>query len=240
MGRHTKKTTSMGKKALAGSAAAAALAGIVAPQATAAPDSDWDKLAQCESGGNWAINTGNGYYGGLQFSYGTWLAYGGGEFAPTANQATREQQIIVAERTLASQGWGAWPACSARYGLNSAPTNRDAQAVKPAPKPAPAPAPAPAAPASPAPQQAATVEVDTLYRQLRVAVNALGFQVPAAVQDNYAANRHDYNAFYAANQPLIDAALAGDYTKVANLLGANFGAQVNDTLASLQQTYLPR
>ena len=240
MGRHSKKTTSMGKKALAGSAAAAALAGIVAPQATAAPDSDWDKLAQCESGGNWAINTGNGYYGGLQFSYGTWLAYGGGEFAPTANQATREQQIIVAERTLASQGWGAWPACSARYGLNSAPTNRDAQAVKPAPKPAPAPAPAPAAPASPAPQQAATVEVDTLYSQLRVAVNALGFQVPAVVQDNYAANRHDYNAFYAANQPLIDAALAGDYTKVANLLGANFGAQVNDTLASLQQTYLPR
>ena len=68
MGRHSKKTTSMGKKALAGSAAAAALAGIVAPQATAAPDSDWDKLAQCESGGNWAINTGNGYYGGLQFS----------------------------------------------------------------------------------------------------------------------------------------------------------------------------
>ena len=64
MGRHSKKTTSMGKKALAGSAAAAALAGIVAPQATAAPDSDWDKLAQCESGGNWSINTGNGYQGG--------------------------------------------------------------------------------------------------------------------------------------------------------------------------------
>lgn len=81
MGRHSKKTTSTGKKALAGTAAVAALAGIVAPQATAAPDSDWDKLAQCESGGNWAINTGNGYYGGLQFSYGTWLAYGGGEFA---------------------------------------------------------------------------------------------------------------------------------------------------------------
>mgnify|MGYP002714928013 CR=1 FL=1 len=67
MGRHSKKTTSAGKRALAGTAAAAALAGVVAPQATAAPDSDWDKLAQCESGGNWAINTGNGYYGGLQF-----------------------------------------------------------------------------------------------------------------------------------------------------------------------------
>lgn len=117
MGRHSKKTTSMGKKALAGSAAAAALAGIVAPQATAAPDSDWDKLAQCESGGNWAINTGNGYHGGLQFNPGTWAAYGGTAFAPTADLATREQQIAIAERTQAAQGWGAWPACTARLGL---------------------------------------------------------------------------------------------------------------------------
>ena len=242
MGRHSKKTTSAGKRALAGTAAAAALAGVVAPQATAAPDSDWDKLAQCESGGNWAINTGNGYYGGLQFSASTWRAYGGGQFAPYAHQATREQQIIVAERTLAAQGWGAWPACSARYGLRSAPTNRDAQAAKPAPAPvqpttaqaAPAPAAAPAAP------QAATLEVDALYRQVRDAVNALGFQLPATVKDNYAANRHDYNAFYTANQPLVDAALAGDYAKVANLIGANFGTQVNNTIASLQQTYLPR
>ena len=244
MGRHSKKTTSTGKKALAGTAAAAALAGIIAPQATAAPDSDWDKLAQCESGGNWAINTGNGYYGGLQFSYGTWLAYGGGEFAPTANLATREQQIIVAERTLAGQGWGAWPACSARYGLNSAPTNRDAQAAQAA-KPAPKPAPAPAAPAqspkpAPAAQQDSTVEVDALYSQLREAINGLGFQVPTPVKDNYAANRHDYNAFYAANRPLIEAALAGNYAQVANLIGANFSNQVNDTLVSLQQTYLPR
>ena len=117
MGRHSKKTTSMSKKALAGSAAAAALAGIVAPQATAAPDSDWDKLAQCESGGNWAINTGNGYQGGLQFSPSTWAGYGGTEYAATADQATREQQIAVAERVQAAQGWGAWPACTARLGI---------------------------------------------------------------------------------------------------------------------------
>ena len=240
MGRHSKKTTSTGKKALAGTAAVAALAGIIAPQATAAPDSDWDKLAQCESGGNWSINTGNGYYGGLQFNYGTWQAYGGGEFAPTADQATREQQIIIAERTLADQGWGAWPACSARYGLNSAPTNRDAQAAQAAPAPKPAPAPAPAA-AAPAAQTSSTGnETDELYAKLRDAINALGFQVPATVQDNYAANRNDYNAFYAANQPLVDAALAGDYAKVAQLIGSNFSTQVNDTLASLQQTYLPR
>lgn len=80
-------------------------------------NSDWDRLAQCESGGNWGINTSNGYYGGLQFSQQTWQGHGGGEFAPTANQASREQQIAVAERVKASQGWGAWPACSSSLGL---------------------------------------------------------------------------------------------------------------------------
>jgi Transglycosylase-like domain len=77
----------------------------------------WDDLAHCESGGDWAINTGNGYYGGLQFSSATWLGHGGAEFAPRADLAAREQQIAVAERVLASQGWGAWPACSRRLGL---------------------------------------------------------------------------------------------------------------------------
>lgn len=77
----------------------------------------WDSLAQCESGGNWSINTGNGYSGGLQFSSSTWLAYGGGEYAPEAWMATREQQIAVASKVQAGQGWGAWPACSAKLGL---------------------------------------------------------------------------------------------------------------------------
>ncbi len=77
----------------------------------------WDSIAQCESGGNWAINTGNGYYGGLQFAASTWSAYGGGQYAPTANLATREQQIAIAQKVQASQGWGAWPACTARLGI---------------------------------------------------------------------------------------------------------------------------
>ena len=77
----------------------------------------WDRLAQCESGGNWSINSGNGYYGGLQFSKSTWLAYGGGQYAPTANQATRDQQIAIAKKTQASQGWGAWPACTKKLGI---------------------------------------------------------------------------------------------------------------------------
>ena len=78
----------------------------------------WDALAQCESGGNWAINTGNGYYGGLQFSSSTWQAYGGGAYASTANLASREQQIAIAEKVRAATGgYGSWPACSQSLGL---------------------------------------------------------------------------------------------------------------------------
>jgi resuscitation-promoting factor RpfB len=78
----------------------------------------WDQIAACESGGNWAINTGNGYSGGLQFAPSTWLSNGGGAFAPYAYQASREQQIVVAERIrAASGGYGAWPACAASLGL---------------------------------------------------------------------------------------------------------------------------
>ncbi|MDX6296749.1 MAG: resuscitation-promoting factor RpfB [Nocardioidaceae bacterium] len=92
------------------------------PAPTAAPTyastgSVWDAIAACESGGNWSIDTGNGYYGGLQFSASTWLAYGGGAYAPTANLATRDEQIAVAERVQAAQGWGAWPVCSVQAGV---------------------------------------------------------------------------------------------------------------------------
>jgi len=74
----------------------------------------WDRLAQCESGGNWGTNTGNGYSGGLQFAPGTWAANGG---SGSAHNASRAEQIRVAERVRAAQGWGAWPACSAKLGL---------------------------------------------------------------------------------------------------------------------------
>jgi hypothetical protein len=84
---------------------------------TAGGDSVWDDLARCESGGNWAINSGNGYYGGLQFSHGTWHGYGGGEFADYPHEATREEQIIVAERLRAARGYAPWPACRAKLGL---------------------------------------------------------------------------------------------------------------------------
>ena len=77
----------------------------------------WDTLAECEAGGDWSINTGNGFHGGLQFHPQTWAGHGGTAYAPTADQATREQQIAIAEKVQASQGWGAWPACTAQMGL---------------------------------------------------------------------------------------------------------------------------
>jgi len=77
----------------------------------------WDALAQCESGGNWAINTGNGFYGGVQFDQNTWERQGGLRYAPRADLATREEQIAIAAVTQASQGWGAWPVCSGRAGV---------------------------------------------------------------------------------------------------------------------------
>jgi resuscitation-promoting factor RpfA len=153
-GRHRKPTTStVGVAKLAFTGAVIGGGGIaLAGQAAAAPDSEWDRVAACESGGNWGINTGNGYHGGLQFSQGTWAAHGGGEFATSANQATRDQQIAVAERVLASQGRGAWPVCG--RGLSAA-TPRNVVADAPAPAPdAPPPlfdAPLPPPPADPPP-----------------------------------------------------------------------------------------
>lgn len=85
--------------------------------APAAGSGVWDQLAQCESGGNWAINTGNGYSGGLQFVQSTWVANGGGAYAPTAAQATRDQQIAVAENLRAKSGFNPWPACASKLGL---------------------------------------------------------------------------------------------------------------------------
>ena len=102
--------------------AADAFARDLPPQPAVAPARStngtvWDRLAQCESGGNWAINTGNGYSGGLQFLGSTWLAYGGGEFAPRADLATRGEQITIAERIRGDVGYSAWPACSRSLGL---------------------------------------------------------------------------------------------------------------------------
>ncbi|MFF8593063.1 transglycosylase family protein, partial [Streptomyces sp. NPDC015220] len=103
--------------------AAVALAGTTVltlpTTAQAASVSTWDKVADCESGGNWSINTGNGFYGGLQFSQQTWQAYGGTAYAARADLATKKEQILIGEKVLAGQGEGAWPNCGPKAGLGS-------------------------------------------------------------------------------------------------------------------------
>ncbi|OBK09776.1 resuscitation-promoting factor RpfA [Mycolicibacterium fortuitum] len=156
-GRHRKPASSSSAKNVAKIAFTGAVLGgsglALAGQAMAATDGEWDQVARCESGGNWAINTGNGYHGGLQFSPSTWSSNGGGEYAPSAFMATKEQQIAVAERVLARQGKGAWPVCG--RGLSgSTPRNVVAE-----PAPAPLDAPAvngelPPPPEAPAPEAA--------------------------------------------------------------------------------------
>jgi LysM repeat protein len=115
----------MARAALAAIPGTAPAAPVSAPHADPAPPVqaasvpapsggvNWSAIAACESGGDWSANTGNGFYGGLQFTEQTWLAYGGGEYASSANLASEAQQIAVAERVLAGQGIGAWPVCGA-------------------------------------------------------------------------------------------------------------------------------
>ncbi|WP_369366593.1 transglycosylase family protein [Streptomyces sp. CG4] len=124
-GKHRRPSKAVRVVALAGVTGAAVAAPLMAAgNASAATASEWDTVAQCESGGNWSINTGNGFYGGLQFSASTWAAYGGTAYASTANQATKAQQIAVAEKVLGAQGKGAWPVCGT--GLSSAAYNGSA------------------------------------------------------------------------------------------------------------------
>jgi resuscitation-promoting factor RpfA len=121
-GKHRRPSKATRVVAVAGVTGAAIAVPLMATgTASAATASEWDTVAQCESGGNWAINTGNGYYGGLQFSASTWAAYGGTQYAPTADKAGKAQQIAIAEKVLASQGKGAWPVCGT--GLSSASYN---------------------------------------------------------------------------------------------------------------------
>ncbi|WP_030269743.1 transglycosylase family protein [Streptomyces sp. NRRL B-24484] len=140
--RITTKRNRLRAAVVAGAAVAAlpVAALVPAPSASAASTTTWDAVARCESGGNWSINTGNGFYGGLQFTASTWRAYGGTAYAPQANRASRTQQIAVAEKVLASQGPGAWPVCSHKAGLSrgGAPAHVDTttKAKPTAPKPA--------------------------------------------------------------------------------------------------------
>lgn len=174
------KNTSIRRTAAALAIGGAVAATLSMPAANAVDGATWDALAQCESGGNWSINTGNGFYGGLQFTQQSWNGVG---MSGSPATATRAQQIEAGERLLAIQGWGAWPACSAKLGLygktGAAPTYTEptatvaaqsqtqqtytapaAQAAPAAPaaQAAPAAVEAPAAPAAPVAPAAPAVE----------------------------------------------------------------------------------
>lgn len=155
------------------------------PAANAVDGATWDALAQCESGGNWSINTGNGFYGGLQFTQQSWNGVG---MSGSPATATRAQQIEAGERLLAIQGWGAWPACSAKLGLygktGAAPTYTEptttvaAQSQTQQTYTAPA---AQAAPVAPAAQAApAAVEAPAAAPVAPVAPAAPAVEAPAA------------------------------------------------------------
>ncbi|SFO99651.1 LysM domain-containing protein [Geodermatophilus dictyosporus] len=106
--------------------------GVLSSPASAATGHDWTGVAQCESSGNWSTNTGNGYYGGLQFSQSTWAAFGGTDLAPRADLATPAQQVEVAERVLAGQGIGAWPSCGKHLTDGTTAAAAEAPAAQPA------------------------------------------------------------------------------------------------------------
>ncbi|MFF3210451.1 peptidoglycan DD-metalloendopeptidase family protein [Streptomyces sp. NPDC002886] len=168
---------------VAGIAAPAAV-GLVAQPASAASVGTWDKVAQCESTNDWSIDTGNGYYGGLQFSSGTWAEFGGRQYAPQADQATKAQQIAVAEKVLATQGPGAWPACGKLAGLQRggpAPEAPEAPARGAGASTADESAEAPAAPKARGANNYTVVSGDTL--------GTIGSELGVGWESLYSANR---------------------------------------------------
>ena len=215
-------------------AAALAIGGAVAatmsmPAANAVDGATWDALAQCESGGNWSINTGNGFYGGLQFTQQSWNGVG---MSGSPATASRAQQIEAGERLLAIQGWGAWPACSAKLGLygktGAAPTYTEptttvaAQSQTQQTYTAPA---AQAAPAAPAAQAApAAVEAPAAAPAAPVAPAAPAVEAPAAPA---AAPAAEAPAAPAAAPVAAPKAAAGTYTVVPgdslSLIAAKLG-----------------
>ncbi|WP_407552473.1 transglycosylase family protein [Streptomyces sp. Pv4-95] len=155
-GKHRRPSKAVRVATLAGVAGAAVAVPLMgASSASAASVETWDAVAQCESGGNWSINTGNGYYGGLQFSNSSWAAAGGTQYAARADLATKSQQIAAAEKLLAIQGPGAW-SCAGAGNLTAGGPSPDLDTSGDAPqgntgekaeKPAPAPAPEKSKPA---------------------------------------------------------------------------------------------
>ena len=206
-GRHRKPTTSgrtIAKVAVTGMVVGAPLTAFAAP-ASAAGAHNWDGVAACESGGNWAINTGNGFRGGLQFTDSTYAAYGG---TGSANNASKAEQIRVAENVLAGQGVGAWPVCGAR--LTGGTSSAQAQS---APAPAPAQRTAATQQVSPAPQQQSTKAA------------------PKAVAPKAAAPKATVTRTAPSNTAAANTAAAN--TGAGNTAAGNYTVKSGDTLSKI-------
>jgi LysM repeat protein len=202
---------------LGGALAVLPVAGLVtANAASAASTSTWNAVAQCESTGNWSINSGNGFSGGLQFTPSTWAAYGGTQYAPTAAQATQAQQISVAEKVLADQGPGAWPVCSVKAGLTAGgpaaqvDTTSGSTATS-TPAAAPAQQAAPQQQAAPVQQQAAPKQQSAPKQSAPVQSAPVQKQAPANAGGSYTVKSGD----------TLSAIAASHGTTVAKLFGAN-------------------
>ena len=185
-GKHRRFIPHRRRRAVTVTGATLAAGGLLAGTASAAPDVNWDAVAACESGGNWATNTGNGFYGGLQYTLSTWHANGGVGNPATAS---REQQISVAQRVLATQGIRAWPVCG-RHASDSAPSFPARHAAPAEPKhaapaaPPAAPAPTPALPAQTGPTVDYVVAAGDTLAQIATAQSVSG-----GWQQIYDANR---------------------------------------------------
>ncbi|MBK3380429.1 peptidoglycan DD-metalloendopeptidase family protein [Streptomyces sp. DEF147AK] len=188
-GRHRRRQQSRINRAsltVTAGGAGLALPLVAAGTADAASADTWAKVAACESSGDWSINTGNGYYGGLQFKQSTWEAYGGGAYAGRADLASKDQQIAVAEKVLDGQGPGAWPACSQQAGLPRGGPAPAAPEAAPAPRPAKAPA---ATPTTTPQSKAGTAEMYTVVRGDTLSQIAEEQRVKGGWQRLYQANR---------------------------------------------------
>ncbi|WP_457028329.1 transglycosylase family protein [Kitasatospora sp. P5_F3] len=217
-GRHRRRTQAEKIIAVAGVAGVGiALPLLTATGAQAAPVDTWEKVAQCESGGNWSINTGNGFYGGLQFTPSTWKAFGGQQYAGQANQASKGQQIAVAEKVLASQGPGAWPVCSVKAGLSKGgsaaqvdtssdrATRSETRAPAPAAKSSKQTTPKASAAPKPATPKSAAPTVTAPKHAAPTTPAAGGYTVKSGdtLSDIAAANGLNWQQVYQANQSVI-------------------------------------
>ena len=207
------KNTSIRRTAAALAIGGAVAATLSMPAANAVDGATWDALAQCESGGNWSINTGNGFYGGLQFTQQSWNGVG---MSGSPATASRAQQIEAGERLLAIQGWGAWPACSAKLGLygktGAAPTYTEPTTTVAAQSQTQQTYTAPAAQVAPAAQAApAAVEAPAAAPAAPVAPAAPAVEAPAAPA---AAPAAEAPAAPAAAPVAAPKAAAGTYTVV--------------------------